>query len=142
MYKNITLTATLPYHESYEDEQIVVVCSLLKANGHGTSLQSALKQLRDAVALKIQVWMENGKLPEMLSSYGFQPMLLGGQEYWVASWRMLDDQRFNMKKTRLRIQIQSRAIELGMFFSLPLNFPWYITSDYPLSNINSGTEST
>ena len=108
----------------------VAVCPLLKASGHGRTGQAAQKHLRDAISLKIQVWMDNGELPEILRSYGFRPMALGGREHWVAFGDSEGCQSFDMK-SRLRIRKQPKATEPEASAQLPLNFPWYIASESP-----------
>lgn len=128
MYQYIPLSASLPVRQHHEAGQVVASCPLLKATGHGRTAQAALKHLKDAIALKIQVWMEKGQLPEVLRSYGFQPIVLGGREHWVAFGEWEGCHRWKMT-ARLRIKKVQRAPLEEVEQPLPVrDIPWYIAS--------------
>lgn len=81
--RNYGLHMKLPYQVSRQGQWYIAQCTLLKSAGQGRTERAAVKNLTDAIALKIQRGLETGRLSKMLHGYGFHGVRVGDRLCWA-----------------------------------------------------------
>ncbi|MBI4084156.1 MAG: hypothetical protein HY423_16245, partial [Candidatus Lambdaproteobacteria bacterium] len=75
------LRTTLPYALAQDGAWWVARCGLLKSVGQGRTERSAVRNLKDAIALKVQRAIERRRLAGILAGYGFHVVRVGRHVY-------------------------------------------------------------
>ncbi|MBI4083223.1 MAG: type II toxin-antitoxin system HicB family antitoxin [Candidatus Lambdaproteobacteria bacterium] len=80
----VPVEAKLPYRLMKEGGWIVSRCDLLGISSQGKTERTAIRNLRDAIVLYLEGWLENGTLAEKLAARGFHLVEIAGQPLWAA----------------------------------------------------------
>lgn len=79
---NIRMNTSLPFKTYEQDGWKTARCDLLKVSGIGKTRRSAVKNLKDSIALLIQGAMEDNTLDSILKECGFRQQNLAGVPVW------------------------------------------------------------
>ena len=79
---NIRINVSLPFRTYEQDGWETARCDLLKVSGLGKTRRSAVKNLKDSIALLIQGAMEDNTLDPVLKECGFRQQKIAGVPIW------------------------------------------------------------
>jgi predicted RNase H-like HicB family nuclease len=108
MKRQVTLMCELPYRLMREGAWIVSLCPALDIASQGKTPRSALRHLREAVALVLKDGLASGALESVLEQTGFVRMELAGRVVWVADPEQ--DKGRGLKSMAIRVRAAAPAL--------------------------------
>lgn len=128
MKRQVTLKCELPYRLTREGGWIVAHCPALDIASQGETPGSALRHLREAVALVLKDGLASGALETVLERCGFFRMELAGRVVWVAD--PAQDQGRRLRTMALRIRASAPALRPAKArrVRVPTVLPWTIST--------------
>jgi len=128
MKRQVALRCELPYRLTREGEWIVALCPALDIASQGKTPRSALRHLREAVALVLKDGLASGTLESLLERSGFFRMELAGRVVWVAD----PAQDHGRRLGSMALQVRASAPELrpakARRVRVPTVLPWTIST--------------
>ena len=119
------LSAVLPYRLERSGGWWVAKCGLLHIANQGKTEKSAERNLKHAIALKIQVELEKGTLYEDLKASGFHRVRVGHRTTWAAPSDEEETHQLSMRAT-LRTKRKPPSEQPIARENVPNLLPWTI----------------
>ena len=123
------LHAKLPYRLEMDGLWHVARCELLRITSQGKSKRTAVRNLKDAIALKVQVNLERGTLAKTLKACGFYQIRIGDNAYWAAP-PSNDEENQLVMRPQLRVKGGSKKDPPLEKQQIPNNLEWYIEGKF------------